>query len=268
MINCINKLVWMLANPMAIAVLALILASLCLCGNSGVLRRRIGIGLAVFSGAWLWLLGMPVTGWMLERHLEGKYPILRAEDSPGADAIVLLGGGIMGPCKGGNYPYPDMTSGADRVWHAVRLWRAGKAPVIIPSCIGADSGDVVLLRDFGVPDNAMLIENKAVNTEENAKFSAQILEDSRLQTSSSKLKTSKPKVLLVTSGWHMHRSLLMFKKYAPDLEAIPASTDCEASMGDGRLYWQNFIPTTYGFSRSDAMLHEIVGYYGYKWLRK
>ena len=97
-----------------------------------------------------------------------------AEEMPEADAIVLLGGGMA--AAPGHYPYADMAPAADRVWHAARLYKAGKAPLIIPSGSGDLASTVPLLRDFGVPQAAILVEGKARNTEENAKFVSVLLE--------------------------------------------------------------------------------------------
>ena len=115
--------------------------------------------------------------------LEREWTAVKAEDAPKADAIVLLGGGM-----GSNtnvYPnaemYSEMWSGADRVWHAARLWKAGKAPIVIPTGCGEKESAVPLLRDLGVPDEAILVEDKARNTEENARFVERILKISHAE---------------------------------------------------------------------------------------
>ena len=115
--------------------------------------------------------------------LEREWTAVKAEEAPEADAIVLLGGGM-----GSNtnvYPnaemYSDMWSGADRVWHAARLWKAGKAPIVIPTGCGEKESAVPLLRDLGVPDEAMRVGDKARNTEENARFVERILKISHAE---------------------------------------------------------------------------------------
>jgi len=44
--------------------------------------------------------------------------------------------------------YPDMNGAADRIWHAARLFKAGKAPVVIPTGAGEDESSVPLLLDL------------------------------------------------------------------------------------------------------------------------
>ena len=111
--------------------------------------------------------------------LESEWPIVKAEEVPKADAIVLLGGGM-----GSNrnvYPYAEMWGGADRVWHAARLYKAGKAPIVIPTGCNERESTVPLLRDFGVPESAILVEDAARNTEENARFVERMLKMSHAE---------------------------------------------------------------------------------------
>ena len=152
-----------------------------------------------------------------------------------------------------------LKDGADRAWHAARLWKAGKAPIIIPSNIGAELADVKLLVDLGVPRDAVILENKAVNTEENAKFVARILAAKNAKGA---------KVLLVTSACHMKRSLYMFEKYAPEIECISAATDYQAlPWKDCPFRWQHILPYIGAFAHNNSLIHEYIGYYGYKWFR-
>ncbi len=78
---------------------------------------------------------------------------------------------------------PDMGSAADRVWLAARLYKAGKAPLVLVSG-GGDRAVYAtseaqamreLLLDMGVPDAALVLEEDSRNTRENAVFSARVL---------------------------------------------------------------------------------------------
>lgn len=255
--NTLNKVVGFIANPLAVG-MTLVLAGLIL----GILRRhKWAICLLAVSIAWFWFWSMPIVGEWLAMPLEEDYPVQLAGNMPEADAIVLLGGGV---CGATNYPYAMLKDGADRAWHAARLWKAGKAPIIIPSNVDAELCDVKLLVDLGVPREAVVLENKAVNTEENAKFVRDLLTQGRKGAEAAEKLT----VLLVTSACHMRRSLYMFKKYAPKIECIPAATDYQAlPWKDEPFKWRNILPDIGAFARNNAFLHEIIGYYGYKWFR-
>ena len=136
---------------------------------------------------------------------------LRAEDMPTADAIVVLGGGMT--ANKAVYPYADISEAGDRVWHAARLYRAGKAPLVVPTGCNDKDAVVPLLLDLGVPSTALRVEDEARNTEENARFVATMLKDV--------VPGRKPRILLVTSAIHMRRALLMYSRYASELDIIP-----------------------------------------------
>ena len=144
-----------------------------------------------------------------------QFPVVKAEDAPKADMIVILGGGIG--CNTNEYPYAEMWTSADRVWHGARLYKAGKAPFVHITGDEVGFAQAQLLQDFGVPKEAIVMD-LARNTEEEA----------RAISCNMKPETAKPKVLLVTSAWHMRRAKLMFEKYAPEIEVVPAATDYEA----------------------------------------
>ena len=223
-----------------------------------LLKKRRAAVVALGSAlAWFWFWSMPIVGNWLALPLEEDYPVQSTENMPEADAIVLLGGGVWGAT---NYPYAMLKDGADRAWHAARLWKAGKAPIIIPSNVDAELCDINLLVDLGVPCEAVVLENKAVNTEENAKFVRDILAAKN---------TKCAKVLLVTSACHMKRSLYMFQKYAPEIECIPAATDYQTlPWKDEPFKWRHLLPDIGAFARNNAFIHEYIGYYGYKWFRR
>ena len=65
---------------------------------------------------------------------------------------------------------------------------------------------------MGIPSSAILQEGKSVNTHENAIFTQEILEEQNIN-----------KILLVTSAFHMPRSLKIFQHLG--IDAIPAPTD-------------------------------------------
>lgn len=257
-INFINKLVGYLANPLTMGMIIVAVALTLVL----LRRRKMATGVICMALAWFWSWATPIVGGWLALPLERDYPVQLAEDMPEADAIVLMGGGIWGVT---NYPYAMLKDGADRAWHAARLWKAGKAPVIIPSNVNAELCDVKLLVDLGVPREAVVLENKAVNTEENAKFVREILAQRRKGAEDA----GKSKILLVTSACHMKRSLYMFQKYAPEIECIPAATDYQTLPWKGEPFkCRHLLPDIGAFARNNAFIHEYIGYYGYKWFRR
>lgn len=214
---------------------------------------------------WMYVFSTNVIFFWQQDELVKEFPPMRVEAMPVADAIVDLGGGMTAHTN--IYPYAEINAGADRAWHAARLWKAGKAPIVIPSGKGCVNSDVELLRDLGVPREAIVVEDEARNTEENAKNIVRLFDCSECSNVGvPKIVGRKPRILLVTSVWHMRRSLLMFEKYAPELEVIPTATDYEGR-GTQEFSWANLIPSAENFAANNVVLHELIGYWWYKWFR-
>ena len=274
MMYYLNKFVGFVISPIVIAIMGGVAALVCARLGRKCAAKWLG-GLTV---VWLWLWSTPMMYRWIGGALENEWPIVRAEDAPTADAIVLLGGGM-----GANtnvYPYAEMWGGADRVWHAARLYKAGKAPIVIPTGSGERESTLPLLMDLGVPESAVVIEDKARNTEENAKFVEKILKSGGVRECGSEgvpnhpLTHSKPtrsptRVLLVTSAWHMRRSVLMYKKYAPMLEIIPAAADYEATILTKHPFClKDILPDVNFLGANSAAFKEYIGYWGYRLFRR
>ena len=247
----INKIVGFLVSPIGGAIAGGVIAAVC----ARLGRKRMAKWIGGLTVAWLWLWMTPIMTWVvgvpLEREflVDGKVPLV--ESFPEVDAIVLLGGS-MG-IETNLSSYAEMWSGADRVWQAARLYKAGKAPKVITT-----SGMVVettfpLLRDLGVPDEVLMKVDDARNTEEEAKSIGKI---------------GVRRILLVTSAWHAKRARLMFKKYAPSVEVVCAPADFENSIVAARPFsFSDFLPDPGAFMGNSVALHEWVGIVGYKLFR-
>ena len=91
----------------------------------------------------------------------------------------------------------------------------------------------------------------------------------KVKSKNEKVKSEKPKVLLVTSAWHMRRAKLMFDRYAEGVEVIPAATDYEATVHYSRpIEFTEFVPSADSLAFNSYMFKEWIGYFGYKWLRR
>lgn len=258
MIFLINKLAWSLANPMTVGLILLIFALI----FRGYCRKLSALCvLFVICGFYALSTGCgtKLIGWTLEH----EFPQLNPQDCPTADAIVCLGGGVQKATRN-TTNYPDLASSADRVYMSALLWKAARAPIVITSCRGVTNADDVVLHDLGVQPDAIVSECEAMTTEENAKFIARLFASRQLPVSS----RQSPRILLVTSAWHMKRSLYMFKKYAPDIECIPVACDFEVMTKGPSISMNGFLPSAEAFELSCRFLHEWLGIFGYRFLRK
>ena len=257
----LNKIVGYLISPAGFG-MALVVAAV-LARVFG--RRRLAGWAALLALANFWIWSMPwMTQWMgaaleAEFLLDGRVPSV--ESLPEADLIELHGGG-MG-IETNISAYAEMWLGADRVWHAARLWKAGKAPKILVTSGLTDLTTGPLLADLGVPKEAIIYDFGPRNTEEEVKAIARMFECSECSNAE---KTSK--VLVVTSAWHMKRTMLMYQKYAPNVEAIPAPCDFENTIAaQGGFGWRSVLPDPAAFMGNSVAFHEWFGYWGYKIFR-
>ena len=169
----------------------------------------------------LFLTGCPTTSQWLVRSLESQFVDKGVEAEPAAEAIVVLGGSISMPSEG--HPSSRLIATSDRLLEAMRLYRAGKAPLIIAS--GGDSpldpqlgplheADEMrsILEEWGVPASVILVENRSVNTHENAVFTHRLLESRRINS-----------IILVTSAIHMPRAAAAFRKAGFNVSPVPAN---------------------------------------------
>ena len=102
------------------------------------------------------------------------------------------------------------------------------------------------MRNYNIADSSLLFEKKSRNTIENVQLSKQILEAKHLP----------PPYLLITSGFHMRRALLICKKANLDVVPYP----CNYFAGKGIFTFADFIPSAQTLSDWNIYIKELVGY--------
>jgi len=146
--------------------------------------------------------------------LEGAYV---PPENPQGDVIIMLGGGAFPDTPDVSGRGTLCSSPANRLLTAVRLQRKLDVPIILSGGqVYSDSGPEAviakrILMDLGVPEDKIIVEGKSINTTQNAKFSTEIMRERGLQ-----------KPILVTSAFHMRRSVLNFAKNGVEVIAYPA----------------------------------------------
>lgn len=174
------------------------------------------------------------------------------------DAAVLLTG-ITVPDKS-PHDRVYLGAGADRLTHALWLYRAGKVRRII---VSGGSGSVLgaaqteardlatLLRLADVPARDILLEDRSRNTRENALYTRQLL------AAHPDLKT----LILVTSAFHERRALGCFRRVGLAVTPFPAgyaTTDRHLTPD----YW--LVPSVEALAQWSRLLHEVAGYLTYR----
>lgn len=112
--------------------------------------------------------------------------------------------------------------GADRITHALQLYRMGKIKkILITGGQGLNpvnpQSEAELLQRFlimtGVPSEDVMIEDQAKNTAQNAQFTKTFLEEKGIDTDQ--------EFLLITSAFHMYRAKGCFDKVGLKTETFP-----------------------------------------------
>ena len=220
----------------------------------GLLSRRQWLIWAAI--AFLWVCSMPLVGASLLRAVEGPAERLRARDAPVADAIVVLSAGrSIAPGRAAISEWGD----ADRFFGGVELFKAGRAPLLVFTGArpwgGRDApleGETLAqhARALGVPPAQVVTTRLVVNTADEA-VSAVLR----------RRQATPPRVLLVTSAFHMARARLLFERAG--LRVTPFPVDF---LGAGAAIDLLPIPTVAGLSNTRRAMREVYGRLFYRFL--
>ena len=219
---------WLIAliSPLGTG-LVLWLGALLLCSQK---RCRWAGLLGGLGFVWLLVWSLPVTSHALRALVESPYAPLSVADTPAAQAIVVLGGGVRPSEVLGQAP--DLKDAADRVWHGARLFHAAKAPCLVMSggsdASTAATSEAEAMRQFA---------------QDLAQFTADMLKAKGVS-----------RILLVTSALHMRRAVSLFESQG--LMVIPVATDHEARSHFSAMDW---LPAAGALDGSARAMKEIFG---------
>jgi uncharacterized SAM-binding protein YcdF (DUF218 family) len=217
-----------------------------------LVRSRRNLGRLFITAGFLLLYGLsisPVSSALIAPLERGFRPV--NVKLVKADFIVVLGGGTIDRSWLGLDPEPGEGS-TQRVAAGVKLYRA----LHIPLLLTGGSGDLAqphlsdadamarTAMDLGVLEKDIIIENKSRNTLESARAVRGMLKGKR--------------IILVTSAYHMKRSVALFKKQG--FEVVPAPAGYRAERRQAKFI--SFIPNADSLSTSAVALSEHISF---KW---
>jgi uncharacterized SAM-binding protein YcdF (DUF218 family) len=216
------------------------------------LGRRFLVGSVVL----LAIFGYSPIGVWLMYSLESRFPAW--DFSRGApDGIVVLGGAIDPdlsaahgvPVLGGGMDRVIIAAGLARRYPNLRILYSGGNPNLIADA-GAKEADFALtvFETLGISRERVLIERLSRNTQENAEFAKAMI-------------SPKPgdRWLLITSAFHMPRSVGVFRKAGFLIEPFPV----DWRVG-GRSDLFQFAPSALeGLGRVDTGVREWIGLTAY-----
>ncbi len=219
--------------------------------------RKLGLATLVIGAVVLFISAYTTLGSVLLAPLEDRFP-KQAELPQRIDGIVVLGGYMNGDINAGR-PGFELNSAADRIFETMRLARLyPDAKVIVSGGDGAFFEEAVpeadstrrMLADLGFSGDRFIFENKSRNTVENAEFSKTLAQPKPGET-----------WLLVTSAYHMPRSIGCFRKAGFDVVAWPVDYKTPAKESFS-LYLES---PNEALSRFSVAMREWVGLTAY-WL--
>ncbi|MFK7742664.1 MAG: YdcF family protein [Planctomycetota bacterium] len=209
-------------------------------------RPKAGRTLQIAGIAWIWLASTPCVGGMLLHSLQG-YPALAPNATLQADAIVVLSAGSdhRGAEYGGAVAGPITMQ---RLRYGAALQRRTGLPLLVSG--GRPGTDLPSLgemmrraadQEFGLAGT--IVEGRSADTRGNARESATILRERGWQ-----------RILLVTSAWHMPRSVDCFAREGVQVVAAPT-----AFRGEVFASWTSFVPHWTGLRDTCMAMHEWAG---------
>ena len=213
-------------------------------------RKSRGLaGMTWLLAALMYVLSIQPVSEALLRPLEYRHPLpLQVE----GDSILLLGGGSMA-----DVPMPEGWVGqvldvpAQRIIGAYALHRRTGWPVVTSGgeVYRGDGREAVVMRDIlvslGMAPDKIILEDRSLNTTENAIFSAEIMKQRGL---------SRP--VLVTSAFHMARSVEEFQQAGVTATPYPVGFYVPRSS-----YWNaiSWVPSGAALRGTGIALKEYMG---------
>lgn len=171
------------------------------------------------------------------------------------DVGILLGGMISLSSTEKNIKFANNN---DRLLNTLDLFYKNKIDKILISgasgSLTSNLKEAAILKKYliqvGIRDSCILIENNSKNTFENAYYCEKLLLDT--------LNFKNPSCLIITSSYHMRRSLAIFEKTRLECDPFIKKTDKKHF----DLEWI-IIPQSNILFKWKILLHEMIGYLSY-----
>lgn len=252
MFFALSKVLWWFLAPTKIALAAALAGLLATATRFARLGRRLMaagvIGLA--------LLGLTPIGVLIMQPLEDRFPF-PADAPPAPDAIIVLGGAMNEDMKNSRGP-TSMTEAGARMTAGVELARrypnarlvfTGGSAALTQNGESEAEGAERLWLALGVPKERMLFERRSRNTYENATMTRELAQPRPGE-----------RWLLVTSAWHMPRSIGIFRQQGFNVTAYPVDYHTYAGL-DGFTARYGAIER---FQQFEWALREWIGLVAYR----
>jgi uncharacterized SAM-binding protein YcdF (DUF218 family) len=248
----LSKLFWLLAQPLSAAFLLVVIGA----GLVAFRKVRWGLGILALSLLVQGAFGFTNLGYILIQPLEDRFPMV-TEAPEEVGTIIMLGGATLSRPSTARQ-IAELNDAGDRLtatlWLAVRYPRA-RIVISGGSGVMGEAGEAEaetaarFFVDHGVDRERLVLEDQSRNTEENVANTAGLLDGDGLP------------VVVVTSAFHMPRSMGIFRQAGMDVMAWP--TDYR-SPGPQRFGIDLANPVQ-NINVSTVALKEWIGLLVYHW---
>ena len=222
------------------------------CFSNKTKRNHRLLAVAVF----IYLLSISAVSDNLVKPLEDRYVQHDLRKLQNAQVIVVLAGGGYDGVPDFDGVGQNSADSMNRLAMGLRLHRALHLPVILSGGhIFEDTETEAnnmyrFLKACGVEERFLIKEDRSRNTTENAIFTKQICQQRGFQN-----------VIVVTSAYHMPRSMVLFERVG--MKVIPYPTDYKTDKKI-RLNVFAFTPSADAVRTSDVAMKEYLGYFAAK----
>lgn len=197
----------------------------------------------------LYILSIPYTQQKLADSLTVE-DNLNINDYRQAQAIVVLGGGL----RDNKELYHNLTVPGlvlERMRYAAYLHKETELPILISGASPNGNSEAQIMAQeffsfFGI--QTKWLEQRAVNTIQNAQFSKEMLERENIN-----------KIILVTNQWHMQRAKLLFERQG--FQVYPASVGSGITPEGYGLNFMHFVPQAGALAANSQLVKEWIGYW-------
>ena len=244
-----KKFISPLFLPLSISVLMLLQGLAYLQSRRRQRKGKLFISLGIIL---LLISSYEVISDIMLRSLEDRYRPINIADVKSPKSvkwIVVLGGGINSDPK---LPITEQLSNASmaRLIEGVRLHKQlpGSRILLSGGVVFKARSEASIMA--GVASAVFDIKNKDIALESQSR-------DTEDQAARIRGIVGKDPFILVTSAFHMHRSVTLFRKIG--LNPIPAPAQFMASAGTGEITPEMFYPQAKGLLKSEYVFHEYLG---------
>ena len=244
----LSKIIWALISPLTLITL--------ICAAGLILRKRrivtAGVCLFLFFGV------LPI-GPNLIVYLESRYAV--PEPMPKSLAGIIVLGGAVDAERSGQTGQLSTSDYGERLTEMMRLSRIyPKTDIIYSGGEGSllqtspkESTEVQkYLKNMGIPDKRFMFEDRSRNTYENMLFSTELAHPQ-----------AGDKWLLITSAFHLPRSVAVFEKGGWDVVPYPAGY-----LENGQYFLIRDLDVLGNFYKLQVAMKEIVGIIAYSFTGK